>query len=624
MRRNNLIVALILVFTLSASLFAQADKSRDDVADKYKWDLTPLYKDMDSWTASKKKLSDSFSEFKKFRGKLGNSAEDLEKCMIYFRDVLIEFNRLESYASRLSDIDKRQPGPLAMEQGMSQLGTKLNSLTAFINPEILAIDKKTLENFIKEKPALKDFRQYFDDIQRLKKYTLTVEEEKIIATAGMMAGSPSEVYSVFANAEMPRATIEINGKEVVLDASGYSGNRASSDREIRQRVFEAFFGKLKEFNGTLGTNLYTEVKKDIFYKNVRGYESSLKSALNENNIPTSVYTALIKSAHKNLPTLHRYLNLRKKMLGIKELHYYDMYPPLVPSVDLTYSVEEAQDIIKKALKPLGSEYISTLDIAFNNRWIDMFPNPGKRSGAYSTGNEYEVHPYILMNYNGEYNDVSTLAHELGHTMHSYFSNKNQPFINSRYPIFLAEVASTANENLLIEYVLKQIKDPQKRLALLGNQLESFRTTLFRQTMFAESELKIHEIAEKGESLTGENMSKIYLELLKQYYGHDKGVTVIEDLYGIEWAYIPHFYYNFYVFQYATSYCASVALAENMLDGGPKMVDRYINDFLSAGSSEYAIPILKKVGVDMTTEEPFNKAMAKMNLIMDEIEKLLDK
>jgi oligoendopeptidase F len=310
------------------------------------------------------------------------------------------------------------------------------------------------------------------------------------------------------------------------------------------------------------------------------------------------------------------------MLGLDDLHYYDLYPSLVKKVDIQYNVEEAETLIKKALGVLGDNYVGTLDKAFNNRWIDMYPTAGKRSGAYSNGSAYDIHPYILMNFNGKYDDVSTLAHELGHTMHSYYSNTHQPFVTADYPIFLAEVASTTNEILLADYVLNSLEDKQKKLSILGSQLESFRTTLFRQTMFAEFELKMHEMAENGESLTGDNLSKLYLGLLKTYYGADKGITKIEDLYGIEWAYIPHFYYNFYVFQYATSYCASTAIAEKILQD-KTMKDKFIKKFLSAGSSEYAIPILKGVGVDMTTSEPFDLAMKKMNSIMDEMEKIID-
>ena len=602
---------------------SEAQKSRTEIADKYKWDLTDLYPSDEAWKEAKAKFTESIKGFEKYKNKLGRSAKLLKACLDYYSDVVKDYYRLSSYASRKSDLDKREAGPLAMEQEMGQLGNKLNAATSFIDPEILSISSARIKHFMRQEPGLKIYRQYIDNIQRKKAHTLSAKEEKLIADAGMMADAPYDVYGVFANAEMPRKTIELSdGSQAYLDAAGYTRYRAVDNRADRKAVFEAFFGGLKDFEGTLGTNLYGQVRRDMFYKVARKYDSSLESALDANNIPTSVYMSLIKSVHQSLPTLHRYLKLRKKMLGLNELRYYDMYPPLVPAVDLSYSVEEAQALIKEALKPLGEEYVKTLDIAFNNRWIDMFPTPGKRSGAYSTGSEYDVHPYILMNYNGQYDDVSTLAHELGHTMHSYFSNKHQPFVNSRYPIFLAEVASTANENLLIEHVINLMDDPDKKLALLGSWLESFRTTLFRQTMFAEFELRMHEMAEQGKSLTGEALSKLYLDLLKEYYGDADGVTKIDELYAIEWAYIPHFYYNFYVFQYATSYCASTALAENMLTGGQEMVNKYINDFLSAGSSDYAIPILQKVGVDMTTTEPFEKAMKKMNAIMDEMEKIL--
>jgi len=457
----------------------------------------------------------------------------------------------------------------------------------------------------------------------MKTHTRNASEENLIAEAGIMQGNSGNIYSVFSNAEMPRAEVTLtNGDKVVLDASSYALHRASTNRKDRQLVFESFFEKLDEFKMSLGTQLYGKVKENMFVKNVRNYNSCLEASLNSNNIPTGVYHKLIENANKNLPTLHRYLELKKRMMGVDELRYYDIYAPLVNDVDLKYSYEEGYDMVKKALAVLGDEYVNTLQEAFDGRWIDVYPNSGKRSGAYSNGSAYDVHPYILLNYNGQYEDVGTLAHELGHTMHSYFSNKNQPFISANYPIFLAEVASTANEALLMDHVLKQIDDPQIKLSILGNYLENARATLFRQTQFAEFELKIHELAEKGESLTGEKFSEIYLEILKKYYGHEDGVMVIDDVYAIEWAYIPHFYYNFYVFQYSTSFTASTMLAEQMLKSGEEMVDQYI-DFLSSGDSEYAIPTLKKVGIDMETDEPFEVTMARMNKVMDDIEAILD-
>jgi oligoendopeptidase F len=537
--------------------------------------------------------------------------------------VIKELFMFASYASMLSDSDIRESGPLGMDQEANQLYTKFGAAAAFVDPEILSIPEQKLNRFFRDEPKLEKFRQYIDNVYRMKAHTLNASEENLIAEAGIMQGNSGNIYSVFSNAEMPRAEVTLsNGEKVVLDASAYALYRATTNRDDRKLVFDSFFKKLDEFKMTLGTQLYGKVKENMFVKNVRNYNSCLETSLNSNNIPTGVYHKLIENANKNLPTLHRYLELKKRMMGVDELHYYDIYAPLVNDVDLKYSYEEGYDMVKQALAVLGDEYVNTLQEAFDGRWIDVYPNTGKRSGAYSNGSAYDVHPYILLNYNGQYEDVGTLAHELGHTMHSYFSNKHQPFINANYPIFLAEVASTANEALLMDHVLKQIEDPQIKLSILGNYLENARATLFRQTQFAEFELKIHELAEKGESLTGEKFSEIYLDILKKYYGHEDGVMVIDDVYAIEWAYIPHFYYNFYVFQYSTSFTASTMLAEQMLKGGEEMVDKYI-DFLSSGNSEYAIPTLKKVGIDMETDEPFEVTMAKMNRVMDDIEAILD-
>lgn len=625
----NKLIGVMLMFLLffgAVTVTAgEADQSRDKIPDKYKWDLSVLFKDRAAWDLKKKEVEGKLDKFSDFKGKLGQSADILYECLEYDTKVSIDFAWLNSYASKLSDQDTRESEPMAMTQVMSQLGTKLNSAKSFIRPEILAIDKKTIQRFMKEKPELKVYAQTIDNIQRLKAHTLNKKEEELIANAGIMSDTPYEVYGVFKNAEMPRPEITFkDGQKVRLDDAAYTLHRAAADRETRKKVFEDFFGAYKNFERTFGSELYGQVKRDIFYKNVRKYNSSLESALTPDNIPVSVYHSLIEGVHQNLNVLHRYLKLRKRMMGLKDLHYYDMYPSLVKKVDMSYTVDQADELIKKALAPLGKDYIATLDQAFNNRWIDVFPNTGKRSGAYSSGGAYGAHPFILLNFNGKYDDVSTMAHELGHTMHSYYSNKNQAYVNSHYPIFLAEVASITNESLLMDYVLKHTKDPQKRLSLLGSQLETFRTTLFRQTQFAEFELKIHELAEKGEALTGSKLSEIYLGILRKYYGADEGVTQIEDLYGIEWAYIPHFYYNFYVFQYATSLCAASAVSQKIISEGESMSNNYVKNFLSAGSSDYAIPILKRVGVDMTTPQPFNMAMKKMNAIMDEIENILNK
>jgi oligoendopeptidase F len=395
------------------------------------------------------------------------------------------------------------------------------------------------------------------------------------------------------------------------------------NRGDREKVMSSFFGSLGAFRATFGSTLNGEVQSDVFYAKARNYKNALERALDAANIPTTVYTRLIDGVNRGLPTFHRYLNLRKKMMGVSELHYYDLYAPLVASVDLTYTVDEAEKQVLEALKPLGPDYAAAANRAFNERWIDMYPTPGKRSGAYSNGGAYDVHPYMLINYNSKYADVSTIAHELGHTMQSYLSNKTQPYPLADYPIFVAEVASTFNEALLIDHMLKTIKDDATKLSLLGNYLEGIKGTVFRQTQFAEFELRAHEMAEKGEPLTGDALSKLYAEITKKYYGHDKGVCIVDDYIQYEWSFIPHFYRNFYVYQYATSFTASAALSEKVLAGDPAATKRYLT-FLSSGGSKYPIDLLKDAGVDMTSDEPLTLTLQKMNRVMDEMEKLIAK
>jgi oligoendopeptidase F len=626
--KKSVLISLMIIFLLSTTIMAPSlpaqspQKTRDQIQEKYKWNLNDIYPSLDSWRKSKVETGEKLKRFDTYNGKLGESAKTLLAVLEYFSATAKEVGRLASYASMLSDEDKRLAGPLGMEQEITQLLTDFDKNTAFIEPELLTLSAETIDKFFKEEVKLAEYRQFIDNIQRRKAHTLNEHEETIVAEAGNMAGTAQNVYSVFSNADMPRPSVVLSdGREVTLDAAGYAASRFSPVREDRIKVFNTFFSSLNSFRLTFGTQLNGEVQKNIFYKNVRKYDSSLESSLDRNNIPTSVYYKLIENTDRNLATLHRYLKLRQRMLGIDVLHYYDMYPSLVKQVNLEYNYDEATGIVKKALRVLGKEYEATLDKAFQERWIDVYPSTGKRSGAYSSGESYDVHPFILLNYNNKYDDMSTLAHELGHTMHSYFANKSQPYITADYPIFVAEVASTVNEALLMDYVLKNIKNPEQRLSLLGNFLENYRTTLFRQTQFAEFELKIHEAGEKGEALTGDKFNEIYLDILQRYYGHDQGVTVIDSLYAIEWAYIPHFYYNFYVFQYSTSFMAAQALSEKLLSGKDDMVKRYLA-FLSSGGSDYAIPALKKVGIDMTSDDPFNIAINKMNKIMDEMEKIL--
>ncbi|MCI0496414.1 oligoendopeptidase F, partial [candidate division KSB1 bacterium] len=619
-------VSSIFVFAVVVLIFSQTvttaktTKERAEIDINYTWNLQDIYESDEAWNAAKEKITTLVDKVTTFKGTLSNSAADLLACLDFNSQFTKEFVRLLVYASMASDQDTRNSKYLAMKQEIFQIGTNFNAKASYIEPEIIQIDKEKIDKFIESEAGLKIYRVYLDNLQRMKIHTLSDKEEKILAEAGLMAGTPSSIFSIFTNAELPYPEVKLSdGTTVTLDQSGFGRYRAVPNRDDRKAVFDTFWATMKKFQGTLGEQLYSQVKKDMFYMRSRGYNSCLESAIYANNIPVSVYMALIDNVNNNLGTFHRYLNLKKRMLGVDTLKYYDMYAPVVKGVDLKYSYEEAQDLILDALQPLGKDYISVVNKAFTDRWIDVYPNVGKRSGAYSNGSVYDGHPYILLNYNEQYNDVSTLAHELGHTMHSYLANARQPYPTSDYPIFVAEVASTFNEALLIEKVLQDVKDDETRLSLLMNHLDGIKGTVFRQTQFAEFELRIHEKAERGEPLTGEVITQIYGDIFKKYYGHDKGICVVDDLYLLEWTYIPHFYYNFYVYQYATSFTASIALSEKALKKEKGIIEKYI-DFLSSGGSDYPINLLKKAGVDMNTPEPFNKTIAAMNRTMDEIEK----
>ncbi len=607
----------------AASVSLGQQKDRAAIQDQYKWNLADLYPTDEAWKSAEDGVKKSIDQFARFKGSVGSSAQQMFACLDEASRIGKEFARLASYASMKSDEDTRESKPLAMKQEMSALGSAIGAAMAFIEPEILKLNRATIDSYIASDKRLEVYRHYLDDLLRRQRHTGSEAEEKIIADAGLMADAPDNIYGIFSNADFPYPEITLSdGKQVRLDQANFALNRRLPNRDDRKKVFSSFFGTIDRYRRTFGTQLSAEVNKDMFYMKARKYSSCLESALDGNNIPVEVYHQLVDNVNKNLPTFHRYLKLRKRMMGLDTLHYYDLYAPLVGGVDLTYTIDEAEKNVLACLAPLGKEYIGVADRAFKSRWIDVYPTVAKRSGAYSSGGAYDVHPYILLNFNGKYDDMSTLAHELGHTMQSYLSNKNQPYPTSQYPIFVAEVASTFNEALLLDYMLKQIKDPAVRLSLLGNYLENIKGTVFRQTQFAEFELRIHDIAEKGQPLTGDDFDRLYEEITRKYYGHDAGVCIVDDEIKAEWAYIPHFYYNYYVYQYATAFTASAALSEKVIAGDKGETAKYIS-FLSAGGSDYPIELLKKAGVDMTTSEPFELTMKKMNRVMDEMEKILD-
>ena len=603
---------------------AAQQKERSAVPDKFKWDLTQIYPTDQAWRTAKGKLVSELPAIRAFRGTLGSSATKLAEALELSSRLSKDFSRLYVYASMMSDQDTRVSTYQGMQQEMAQVGATFGAETSYMEPEILKLDASKVESFISSEPRLKVYTFYLHDILRRRAHTLSDSEEKLLASSSLVASASSDTYGILSDADFPHPTVTLSdGKSVKLDSSAFNLYRAVPNRADREKVMSTFFGSLGAFRATFGSTLNGEVQSDVFYAKARNYKNALERALDAANIPTTVYTRLIDGVNRGLPTFHRYLNLRKKMMGVSELHYYDLYAPLVASVDLTYTVDEGEKQVLEALKPLGTDYATAANRAFNERWIDMYPTPGKRSGAYSNGGAYDVHPYMLINYNSKYTDVSTIAHELGHTMQSYLSNKTQPYPLADYPIFVAEVASTFNEALLIDHMLKTIKDDATKLSLLGNYLEGIKGTVFRQTQFAEFELRAHEMAEKGEPLTGDALSKLYAEITKKYYGHDKGVCIVDDYIQYEWSFIPHFYRNFYVYQYATSFTASAALSEKVLAGDPAATKRYLT-FLSSGGSKYPIDLLKDAGVDMTTDEPLNLTLQKMNRVMDEMEKLVAK
>jgi oligoendopeptidase F len=618
-------LALASVVTLALPMGASTlvqERDRGKIDEKYKWNVSDVYPSEEAWRKAKDQLVADIPELRSFKGTLAKSPLQLADALEMVARLNKELARTYVYASMLSDQDTRVSKYQGMQQEMIQVQSQLGSESAYIEPEILKMERATIDRFIGQEKRLTTFRLYLDDIQRRRAHTKTDGEEKILASAVTVTSAPSNIYGIFADADFPYPTVTLSdGKSVKLDTAAFSVTRAVPNREDRKKVMSAFFGALGTYRRTFGSTLNSQIQADIFVARARDYKSSLDAALDGPNIPASVYMRLVDGVNKHLPTFHRYLKLRQRMMKLQELHYYDLYAPLVAAADLNYTPEQAQKHVLTALAPLGADYTSVVTRAFNERWIDLLPNEGKRSGAYSNGGAYDVHPFILMNYNGKFTDVSTLAHELGHTMHSYYSNKTQPFATASYPIFVAEVASTFNEALLIDYMLKNISDNEARLSILGNYLEGIKSTVFRQTQFAEFELRAHEMLEKGEPLTGETLDTLYADITKKYYGHDKGVTIVDDYIAHEWAFIPHFYRTYYVFQYATSFTASSALAEKVLAGDPAATKQYLS-FLGAGGSKYPIDLLKDAGVDMTTDEPLELTMKKMNRVMDEMEKLL--
>jgi oligoendopeptidase F len=621
MKYFKLIVVSIFLFAFQYQLFGQA-LERKDVPEKLKWNLGDIYTTTEDWMNSKDNITKMLGEITSYKDQLGTSADKLYSGLKLYFDMLKEFYRLSDYASMFKDEDLGNSANQSLYQQASNLGIEVSEKTAFINPEILQIDPATIKKFFAENNKLDDYKMFIENIQRLRSHTLSKEEEKILASFGIAVSDPSDVYNIFNNAEMPNPTVTMsNGEKVNLTNASYVKYRTAKERKDRAEIFTDFFNNYGKFKNTIGANLASKVKADYTFAKDRNYKTSLEYSLNANNIPVSVYENLITQIHNSLPTLQRFLDLKKKMLGVDTLHYYDLYTSLVKKVEMKFTIDQGEDVILKALQPLGDEYSSVLKKAFGSRWIDFMPTKGKQSGAYETGASYDVHPYILTNWTDDYESVSTLAHELGHMMHSYFSNKNQPFQNSQYPIFVAEIASTLNESLLNNYMVKTATSKDEKLYLLGSYLELLRTTVFRQTLFAEFELDIHKMAENGKPITGEDMSKLYLKLVKEYYGDSAGHCIIDPYVAYEWEYIPHFVnFTYYVYQYSTSLIYATAFAQKIINEGQPAVNNYMK-LLKGGSSKYPIDLIKDAGIDPLSSEPFKLTMERMNKVMDQMEEI---
>ena len=624
--RQMRLCALISALAVCAAPAVHAVE-RSEIPDAYKWNLADLYQDEAAWVAAKRELTAVIPRLGQWQGKLGTSSANLLAAMTDSELATQSAQRLYVYANMLYDQDTRVSRTLQMKQEAAQVYTDLQTATAYMQPEILAIGKDKVDRFVAEQPKLGQYRMFFDNILRAAPHTLSPAEEKIVAQTGLMSGTGDTVYSVFTSAELPFPEVTFStGEKVRLDAAAFTKYRASTVKADRDLAFQAFFGRYNDFTSTLATTLNAQVQGHVFTRDVRKFPSALEVALFDYNIPKSVYMQLIADVHANLPTLHRYLKLRQKIMGLAQLGYEDLYAPIVASVDLEFTPEQARKLTLDSFAPLGPGYVGTLAKGYDSGWVDFMPSTGKSPGAYSTM-VYGVHPYQLLNFTGTWNEVSTLAHESGHSMHSYLAAENQPFATADYSTFVAEVASTLNENLLFHHVLDQTTDDATRLFLLSSYLDTLRITLFRQTMFAEFELRIHEAVERGEPLTRDSLNALYLTLLREYYGADQGVVKVAETYQSEWAYIAHFYYDFYVYQYATSMIGGMSLAEGVIgkqavDSGKAQENRdaYIR-MLSSGSSKYPIELLQDAGVDMTTSRPFDAAMKEMNRIMDEMERI---
>ena len=590
---------------------------RSEQNPEYTWAIEDIYADDILWRADLEKLKAMPERLIAFKGKLSESGNTLLEFLALSDEISVLCDSLGNYAQRKCDEDTANSVYQAMTGQLTNVYVEINSVLSFGTPELVSVSDVRMEELYTEAPGLKLYRTHLDRIRKQRHHILSDAEEKILALSGEMAQSPENIYSMFSDADLkfPDATDKDGVKHQVTHGS-YIPLVQSKDRTLRKSAFESMYHTYDNFKNTCAATLSAQVKALNFYAKARKYNSTLEEALSDTDVPTEVYYNLINAVHENMHYMYDYVKLRKKIMDLEELHMYDLYTPVVPDFDMKITFEQAKEIVFKALEPMGKEYLAILKEGFENRWIDVYENQGKTSGAYSAG--ARVHPYVLLNHKDTLNCMFTLAHEMGHAIHSYLSNKNQPVIYSNYVIFVAEVASTCNEALLMQYLLKNTEDKREKAYLINYFLEQFRTTLYRQTMFAEFELKINEQIANGETLTADSLNKLYRSLNELYFGND---IVIDSEIDLEWARIPHFYYDSYVYQYATGYSAAIALSQRILSEGENAVKDYIK-FLSGGCSKDPISLLKGAGVDMTTSKPVSDALKLFGELISEMEQLI--
>ncbi len=590
---------------------------RQDIPARYRWKLELMYPKVQDWEEDFRRVEELLPRAAARKGTLGDSARDLHQALRLQDQVRVRMEKLYAYAKMRRDEDSTLSSSQELLDRALALAARAEEALAFIKPELLRLDAGALQDYLQDE-GLAHYRHYLEDITRLRDHVLTEKEEELLSRAGEVLETPENVFSMLLNADITFPAIrDAEGEETAMTSGRFVAFLQSPERRVRKEAFTSMFATLEGFKNTLNASLSAAVKKNIFLSRSRNYASSLEHYLDRDRIPTRVYHNVVDTVNRNLAPLHRYVDVKKEALGLDRVHFYDLYVPLTGErQEKKYSFEEAREIVLAALEPLGEDYRKTVREAFTARWIDVYENKGKTFGAYSFGT-YESPPFILMNFNGTLNDIFTLAHELGHSLHSYYATREQPYIYSLYTIFSAEVASTTNEALLVHHLLQE-SPPGERAAILNQYLEGIRGTLFRQTLFAEFELKIHTMAEAGEALTAEKLSALWLELNRRYYGES---FAADSLLGMEWARIPHFYYNFYVYKYVTGFAAGTALAKKILEEGDRARNRYIG-FLKKGGSAYSLDILREAGVDMEEPKPLEETIRVFARQLEELRRAL--